>query len=51
MIIFIFKKKKPPLGLCTGSGFGKVQRPALQQTSEVLRDYATAAGTKEAKVR
>ncbi|RZC83057.1 hypothetical protein C5167_045843 [Papaver somniferum] len=27
------------------------QRPALQQTSEVVRNYATAAGTKEAKVR
>ncbi|KAI3905634.1 hypothetical protein MKX01_036543 [Papaver californicum] len=27
------------------------QIPALQQTSEVLRNYATATGTKEAKVR
>ncbi|KAI3984390.1 hypothetical protein MKX01_011344 [Papaver californicum] len=27
------------------------RRPALQQTSEVLRNYATATGTKEAKVR
>ncbi|MCL7026766.1 hypothetical protein MKW94_005653 [Papaver nudicaule] len=27
------------------------QRPALQQTSEVLRNYATATGTKEAKIK